>query len=318
MKDKISVIVPCYNVDKYVGRCLKCIENQTYGFENIELILIDDLSSDDTPAILEAFRSIHSDNTIVINNKTNRGVSYNRNIGMDLATGKYIAFVDSDDVITLDALEKMYQKAEEYNADVVRGRHEFFSGGETISSPEGEHSGFVDMSNDDARKNMIIMTFDCYVWAKLFRREALMEKNIRFHEGDYYEDVSFTLQWLLLLDRFCYIDSTVYFYLTNRDGIVNSQFNADRVRYFVKTLEWVLDELKKRSDYEELWNKFQYEIESFCLWLGFIEPMKHIHKEIAWYREHMLNMFPNINNSPYVSNITDPAICECIRHLKDN
>ena len=96
MKDLITVIVPCYNVEKYIARCIQSIENQTYGFENIELILIDDASTDNTAALLDAYRQKYPQRVIVISLKKNGKQGAARNKGLDIASGKYVTFVDSD------------------------------------------------------------------------------------------------------------------------------------------------------------------------------------------------------------------------------
>lgn len=103
-KDKISVIIPCYNVQKYIMRCFDSIYSQTYGFENLELILIDDLSTDNTWSILESLQRKYPENVISLKIQKKGKCGGARNLGMDICTGKYITFVEADDGDGLEIL----------------------------------------------------------------------------------------------------------------------------------------------------------------------------------------------------------------------
>ena len=94
MKRKISIIIPCYNVEKYVTRCIKSIINQSYGIENMDIILVNDGSKDNTIAIINGFGQKYPENIRVINMPINRGLGAARNIGLDFAEGDYIMFID--------------------------------------------------------------------------------------------------------------------------------------------------------------------------------------------------------------------------------
>lgn len=318
MKDKISIIVPCYNVEKYLCNCLKSIENQTYGFENFEIILINDASPDNVGGILDAFRQKHTENTIIINNKVNRGLSYSRNIGMEFATGKYIMFVDSDDALCITAIEHMHDKAVEYGCDVVAGRHEFCDDVTKVQISVGENNRFIDMSNPDARKEAIISTNQCYVWGKLYLREAIERYKIRFPEGKVYEDIPFTLQCLVFMNSYYYLDETVYCYYSNDDSITRGMFHSEKVRCFSDNIDWAIEEIKKRDTDGTIWNTFRYEIESFALWLGYMQPVRLLMGEIRWYKEKMLERAPEIRSSNYFTNIIDPLCKKYIDFLSDD
>lgn len=105
-KDKISVIIPCYNVQKYIMRCFDSIYSQTYGFENLEVILIDDLSTDNTWSILESLQRKYPENVISLKIQKKGKCGGARNLGMDICTGKYITFVDADDYVHPDMLKE--------------------------------------------------------------------------------------------------------------------------------------------------------------------------------------------------------------------
>ena len=114
---KVSIIVPVYNVENYIERCLKSLVNQT--LKDIEILIINDGTPDNSIEICEKYAK--NDNRIKIFNKENEGLGLTRNYGIERATGEYIAFVDSDDYVTLDMCENLYNAAIENNADIVYG-----------------------------------------------------------------------------------------------------------------------------------------------------------------------------------------------------
>ncbi len=117
---KISVIVPVYNVEEYLEECLNSIVNQTIGLKNLEVILINDGSTDNSLKIMKKFKKKYDDWILV--NRENRGISISRNEGMDLATAKYIIFLDSDDYLELNALEELYKISEKTKSDITVGK----------------------------------------------------------------------------------------------------------------------------------------------------------------------------------------------------
>jgi len=116
---KVSVIIPIYNVGKYLKRCLDSVCNQT--LKDIEIICVDDCSTDDSALIAAEYAKNYS-NLIFRALEKNQGVSVARNLGLSLAKGEYVAFVDSDDQVDLDFYEKLYERAKEVNADMVKGQ----------------------------------------------------------------------------------------------------------------------------------------------------------------------------------------------------
>lgn len=119
-KDKISVIIPCYNVQKYIMRCFDSIYSQTYGFENLEVILIDDLSTDNTWSVLESLQRKYPENVISLKIQKKGKCGGARNLGMDICTGKYIAFVDADDYVHPDMLRVLHDRMTEDDYDVAQ------------------------------------------------------------------------------------------------------------------------------------------------------------------------------------------------------
>lgn len=175
----ISVIVPVYNVEKYLPRCIDSILNQTY--KNLEIILVDDGSPDNCPAICDEYAQ--KDSRIKVIHKANGGVSSARNVGLDVATGEYIGFVDSDDWIEPDMYEFLFMRATDYNVDISRcasvweygkGRCE-----EILTDNENENMFLLD--GEDLILDLVNGAWDeGVVWNKLYKKEIV--KNVRFRE----------------------------------------------------------------------------------------------------------------------------------------
>jgi len=147
---KVSIIVPCYNVEKYIVRCLKSIENQTFGIDKLEVILVNDGSSDNTISYLKAFKNKYMDSVIIIDFEHNRGLSMARNAGLDMASCEYVLFIDSDDTIDKTAVEKMYDKADEFDCDIVSSTYKSISHEKDEISCRRGDDWYKELDNPDA------------------------------------------------------------------------------------------------------------------------------------------------------------------------
>lgn len=183
-KDKISVIIPCYNVQKYIMRCFDSIYSQTYGFENLEVILIDDLSTDNTWSILESLQRQYPENVISLKIQKKGKCGGARNLGMDICTGKYITFVDADDYVHPDMLRVLYDRMTEDDYDVAQcGVSCFKADKPNVLEVNDFEIQRLDLDNVDNRKNLIIGLTgftNVTAWAKLYSTKFIIEHNLRF------------------------------------------------------------------------------------------------------------------------------------------
>lgn len=200
-KDKISVIIPCYNVQKYIMRCFDSIYSQTYGFENLEVILIDDLSTDNTWSILESLQRKYPENVISLKIQKKGKCGGARNLGMDICTGKYITFVDADDYVHPDMLRVLYDRMTEDDYDVAQcGVSCFKADKPNVLEVNDFEIQRLDLDNVDNRKNLIIGLTgftNVTAWAKLYSTKFIIEHNLRFIEDVYYEDTHFSIAYKL-------------------------------------------------------------------------------------------------------------------------
>lgn len=221
---KISVIIPVYNVEKYLVRCLDSVCQQT--LQDIEVICVNDCSPDNSLDILNAYAT--KDNRIkVINFKKNQGVAVARNSGMELATGQYLAFLDSDDWLDLDFYEKLYNKATTTNSDLVIGNIKEYKNGETSLFP------FLEKIKQNKHNFMGLFVLG------LYKKSLLDSHSIKFIKGiSYGEDRLLPIGSTLLANNVETIDDSFYYYDRSTENSVTMQSTLSKKNiddFFIST-----------------------------------------------------------------------------------
>lgn len=211
----VSVIVAVYNIEKYIAKCIDSIQRQTYS--NLEIILVDDGSTDTSGAICDSFAE--KDNRIIVIHRKNGGLSAARNSGLEIAKGEFIAFVDGDDWIEEGMYETMVLQARKHNAELVACRYACIYGEkreDRSSEAVYVYQGLEMLSKYlEEDENVVIQHA---AWNKLYRRELIGDE--RFPEGKLYEDVVFSAKMLSRINTGVYIDTAYYDYVVNRDGSI--------------------------------------------------------------------------------------------------
>lgn len=224
--EMISVIIPIYNVENYLERCIESIKRQTY--QNLEIILVDDGSTDKSSEICEIQSSL--DKRIKVIHQKNSGVSAARNRGIDIAMGDYLCFVDSDDFIHSELLETLYKISQREDADIVTCEYQPFSQYEEIEEiqimefPKTKNASGREALNwlfDDKRLGVTV------VWNKLYKRKIFSD--IRFPEGKIHEDQFTTYQLLYKAEKVSYVNLKLYYYLQRENSIMHGDFSAKRL-----------------------------------------------------------------------------------------
>ena len=210
----VSIIVPIYKVEKYIDRCIMSITNQTY--KKIEIILVDDGSPDNCPKICDNYASI--DNRIKVIHQNNAGLSVARNNALDICTGEYVAFVDSDDWIENNLIEIAIGKMQEYSVDIVSFsanivENDFVIRQEFIPFPQETL-----LSARIATEEILKDTISSQVWLRVYNRNCW--NGIKFPKGRLYEDISTTYKVFEKAEHgICFIPDALYNYLHNNEGI---------------------------------------------------------------------------------------------------
>lgn len=215
----ISVIVPVYNVEKYVLKCLQSIQNQTY--HNFEVLVVDDGSNDGSGEVCEKFAE--SDKRFKVIHQSNGGLSAARNMGLDAAHGKFLMFVDSDDYIHPQMLEILYRCCEENKAEVAVCKYLTFGEGEDVSFSSiswGDCNTVVVSGIESCQRIYTETTCETVIsWNKLYQREAF--EKMRFPVGKIHEDEFVTYKILYDMDKVVYTDAVLYFYLQRQNSIMS-------------------------------------------------------------------------------------------------
>lgn len=221
MKPLLSVIVPVYKTEAYLEECVDSILNQTY--ENLEVILVDDGSPDQCGAICD--RYAQKDSRVKVIHKENGGLSHARNAGMEVACGSYLMFVDSDDLLPLDAAKALLEIAVLESADLVIGKHLRFM--KTVS-PNAEETGeYWILSSEEAMRDTL--QNGCAAWARIYRRDV--HENVCFPIGEINEDEAIVLRLLEKCKSVAKTNKVVYYYRCRQDSITTSAFSVRQMAW---------------------------------------------------------------------------------------
>ncbi len=243
---KVSVIVPVYNAEKYLAKCLDSILAQT--LKEIEVVCVDDGSIDSSGEILDRYAG--EDGRIKILRQENRGYGAAMNAGLDAAVGEYVGIVESDDCILPKMYQILYEAADAEGLDVIKSDAYFWY--ETIGYRRNTHPAhlnpYYDRTLGDADRNTF---FDFYmnIWTGIYKKEFLIRENIRFHEspGASYQDNGFWLQTLLYCRKAKWLNEA--FYLYRQDNEASSVKSRDKVFVMAKEYEYIEKLLLERGDY---------------------------------------------------------------------
>lgn len=252
---KVSIVVPIYNVEKYLDRCLQSIINQT--LREIEIILVDDESPDNCPKICDAYAKI--DNRIKVIHKKNEGLGFARNSGMNIATGEYVAFVDSDDYIDLDYYEKLYRNSQ--NSDLVLcGYKNVDNKGKIVNIHNNLLSSNVFQGENILNQILLAMIGNVLgkiemgisVWKGMYKRENFLKYKIKFcSEREFIsEDYIFHLDYIPICKKIVYVDDVYYYYCDNSTSLTR-KYNPKRFENVQILYNEVCRKLKKLNLYEK-------------------------------------------------------------------
>lgn len=252
---KVSIVVPIYNVEKYLNRCLNSLLNQT--LKEIEIILVDDGSPDNCSILCDEFAK--SDKRIKVIHKENEGLGFARNSGLNIATGEYVAFVDSDDYVDKLMFEKLYTTAKEYSLDTVYCGYSNVDYNMKIheikevemltiyDTPDKIRNVLLDMIACEP-SSKIERKFRMSVWHSIFSMKIMNENNIRFYSEREFisEDIIFDINYLTETKKIAFIPDSLYFYCFNNNSLTKT-FRNDRFKKNVKLYLEMIKQVKQKN-----------------------------------------------------------------------
>lgn len=240
---KVSIIVPVYNVEKYIERCLNSLVKQT--LEGIQIIVVNDGSTDKSKEILKIYEK-NFPKKIIYLEKQNGGLSDARNFGIPYATGEYIAFLDSDDYVELDTYEKMYSKAKEENSDIV----------ECDFIWEYPDKQVIDRGIVYHDKKEMITFARVVAWNKLIKKSIIENAKIEYPKGLRYEDIEFFYKMVPFYNKVSFVKEPLIHYTQRSDSISNMQ--NERTKEIFEILDNVIKYYKEKGLYGEFKDELEY------------------------------------------------------------
>lgn len=292
---KVSVIVPFYNVEGYIEKCLDTLVNQT--LKGIEIVLVNDGSTDRSIEIVNKFLRRYPEKIVYLE-KENGGLSDARNYAIPYAKGEYIAFLDSDDYVEKDMYEEMYNLAKKEESDMVEC--DFYW---EYPDKQKEDVGAIYHG-----KNEMIEKIRVVAWNKLIKKEILEKSQVRFPKGYRYEDTEFTYKLIPYIEKVSFLKKPCIHYVQREGSISNSQ--NERTKEIFDVLDHVIEYYKEKEIYE----KYQKELEyiyvryAFCSSLLRVVKIKNekIQRELldlTW--ERVNKTFPNWKNNSILKSKKD-------------
>lgn len=244
-KPLVSIVVPIYNVEDYIEKCVDSILHQTY--QNLEVILVNDGSTDNSRAIIEKYTV---DSRCLIIDKVNGGLSSARNAGIRVAHGKYMYFIDSDDYIEPIAVERLVERMEETFADFCCYRIRFYH--DDFFKLYGDSFSCDVLTSEDIFQDAVIgKNIKTTAWSKFFDHDFLKDNNLMFYEGIINEDYLFTLQCAVCAKKVVFLDVPLYNALQRPDSI-SRNMKAANLQVYEKIYSIMIEYMREKNILHQL------------------------------------------------------------------
>ena len=305
----ISVIVPCYNVEKYIDRCLETLVNQTISINNLEIILVNDASTDSTIELLQKWESLYPDNIIVVSYEENLRQGGARNVGLQYATADYIGFVDADDWVELDMFEALYEPIKRERYDSVRGKfiREKYKGEIEIDSTERKDQKYHFEKVGDFYRHNVIDHGNAGeyggIWSAIYSKKIILDNEIWFPEKIAYEDNYWGGIINLYLKDLYIVDKIIYHYFINMESTVtlrNAEHQFDRLDIEIG----IVQEYQRRGAYSFFEQELEWGfIKRFYLNTLYIifTRFDFIPDIFHFLKDTLLELFPDYKRNPMLS-----------------
>ena len=269
---KISVIIPCYNVEGYLERCWKSLERQTIGIDLLECIFVNDGSTDEgkTYKKLQEIEARCPECIMLLNLENNVGLGEARNIGLKYASGKYIQFFDADDELDSDALRLLYETAEREQTDIIQYNHLYILGEQKRSSGDSKADKLYVIENREDRIPFLDTTRVTYGCTnKFIRRDLILKAEAKFPERRRYEEPLFIYPLFLYATRVLLLNLDLYFYYFRPNSIVTSELGKkllDHPSVQLMLMEYCLAR-------QDIYNEYKDVIDFYFLWSFYLETI---------------------------------------------
>lgn len=282
---KVSVIIPVYNAEKYLVKCLNNIVAQS--LEDIEIIIIDDGSTDNSLNIIKKYCSKYEN--IKYKSKTNEGQAIARNIGISMSTGEFITFVDSDDYIDKEMLEKMYNNAIENNSDIVVCDY--------VEEYERKkiYKKSLYVLDEDLKKSFIVsVAGPC---SKIIKTETFKRNNLKFLENNIYEDLAVIPVLAIYAKKITYCEEPLYHYVIRKNSTMQQQSYSEKLESIFNVMQELTSKFKNTTYKEEL--EFLYINHLLYAGIGRFIKYSNTEKQIEKIRKTIKSKYPKWQQNKY-------------------
>lgn len=295
MSIKVSIIVPVYNTENYLTRCLESLVNQS--LKEIEIILINDCSTDHSVDILEKYKQKYPDKIIIVDLKENKGPGGARNEGISIAKGEYLGFVDSDDDVSNYMFEELYKIAASSDYDIVDCQfyYEAFNANmkTTIDSALGELT---------LEKRRELFVHSGFIWSKIIKRTIITDNNIKFRENTAYEDIDFIRIVMFYCTKICATNSILYNHRENSTSITNCPTRNIQVCEKMASMKSLTKKFKDLGAYNDYKDEITYLIyKTYAIMLQYIMTLEKEDVTVESFKE-LRDFFFELADNNYQSN----------------
>ena len=296
--EKISIIVPVYNVELYLEQCLDSLVKQT--FQDIKIIVINDGSTDNSQTIIDKF-VLNFPDKVITAYKENGGLSSARNFGLEYAQGEYLGFIDSDDYIELDLYERMYDLIKEENADLIVCNIKYFY--EDSSKQEFISKGLNNQWNTDPKKAALLSPM--FAWNKLYKRDVFITNNLRYPLGLWHEDIPVTVKMIILSNKIVALDTVGVNYRQRENSIMNAKYNP-KMHDIFKILDLTLTEVRHQDKLNKYHDEIEYLFIEHLLFYGAFRFLRSsgYNSLLPEAIRLIKNTFPNWRHNKYLQKLS--------------
>lgn len=307
---KVSVVVPCYNAARYLDKCLDYLLHQTIGIENMEIILVNDASTDDgaTWNLIVEYEQKFPDTIIAISLEKNLRQGGARNVGVSYASGEYLIFCDADDWLLHETLEHCYQAAKEYNADVVEflindiRDHEL-----TVPLEKGNRNLLIELDTEERRKEFLLLVSKEVSYGsqkKFYKLSLIQENHITFAEHLIFEEPSFMVPVRLYEHVHYFLDEKLYICYLSPGSTVRSDWKKEHKWDNPQVWMTLMEDLSKRGMLQKYYQELEYQFLKWGMGLTLRMILRQggsvSKEELQFLVDMTLRLFPDIRKNQYL------------------
>ena len=322
MSKKASIIIPCYNVEKTIDKCMESLINQSIGIDALEIILVNDASTDKSYELLCKWEQAYPDSVLLINCTENGKAGRARNTGISYASAPYIGFVDDDDICEPDMFETLYNAAYNNGCDLAicqSVRQDKYARQDNIQNTIQDN--ILEITDIDKRINFLDKDINDAVWNKLYKKELILENNIFFPENILYEDIFFS-QLIKIYCQKVYISGRILYHHIISGNSVSKNNTPEQRTDFLSISLMLIEEIRSRQIPAEItaWHDGQFIIQYITFIINYEKTFGKLDNEIyGIIISSVKNLYPDILQIPVAyavfKNNSKPEFQEIIKKL---